>query len=1148
MLTEEEQWKVGRPTRETIVMDMETDNTNVPRNEDSDLQLDTGKEDGPQESGLSNMDRENTRKPGAEMETALPRGLDEPSGDQYLQTGTDPIHGEKMGGQPDAVGDANMTTDSAPSWYNKKLNPRIDSGDSEEGIEQQDGTEVGILQGNEAGTTTRSRKRQISVKDLGDTEASGQLQRDIRTGDHANGVAIHMQDETGGIEHLTEESEGRGHGTATTTENSGQNTKDAPEATTREQAVKEQEAGESETPLEAERGKNTATGGVHENRDPETKEDRHTKTSSDERRRKSNDVGQGAQPLAPVEIAKNIAERNYVNKTLALLSPPKYDQFTNIVSAYDVVITREDLPRLQTDTKLNDGNIDWILRWWGGQVNGSFGKKPSPPQSNPQLPRCYFASTYWYARMTSDGVFSHDNVKNWTAKFEILQQYDLMIIPIHVPARDHWILAVIDFKKKKTTIYDSIEQDITRPPHPEIHAHLMTWMTQEHQARNIPFDVNEWEAIRGQQTPQQGYGKDVGVDCGVFVIAYTMYLSTNRPFGFSQADMSSLLNWIEQTMIGYGIGNNTFDPMKDADALETNSSSMNRWTLLVKDCDICPTGSKRKGGWVEPAPRTKLTKASPNVPPPVTISTARGRQARKHKSSGMRDTSPTAVQTWQPPLDALTRGIRNMGCSCSTGTVVALQLCFHIAPLTRILQEPLPQPAAFLVETLHRYTTGKGTLDLQDLIPMPNTSKPEDAGELLSQFLLQIRVAKPGYKLPTTLSLLPAKTLLLSLRTTVFTSPSSRAEGDSNTIIFQIDRATLTGNKNTTGMQFPLKLERECQVIARCGSKGTEYELQEVVVHLVDSKKGHYITYLKPAGGPHWALFDDNIVKWVQEKEVLDQEATILVYTRPDSVVETEPITIPDDGQEDRGPREMGDSGSVTATTGNNIPGKAVRESADTRQSSAPSNRLETRDHSLYRELLERAFQDPVTEESDLVKVMPGPPNRDQQLQEEAKQKLETRVFQDHLQEHGLREEEVEAFGNCLFLSIVRHVTKQADMYSTETPKDLETRYKTTAITIRKLALDHMLEHRLSFENSFGKKTSTLMVNDQIAADNGTDSMMEEVPAPEMERDALDSALDLDLDSYCGRMRSETAQGDELTIRAAAWALQINIRILKLNS
>jgi len=59
---------------------------------------------------------------------------------------------------------------------------------------------------------------------------------------------------------------------------------------------------------------------------------------------------------------------------------------------------------------------------------------------------------------------------------------------------------------------------------------------------------------------------------------------------------------------------------------------------------------------------------------------------------------------------------------------------------------------------------------------------------------------------------------------------------------------------------------------------------------------------------------------------------------------------------------------------------------------------------------------------------------------------------------------------------------------------------------------------------------------------------MEEELATEMERDALDSALDPDLDHYCKRMRSETTQGDELTIRATAWVLRINIQVLKLNS
>ena len=99
----------------------------------------------------------------------------------------------------------------------------------------------------------------------------------------------------------------------------------------------------------------------------------------------------------------------------------------------------------------------------------------------------------------------------------------------------------------------------------------------------------------------------------------------------------------------------------------------------------------------------------------------------------------------------------------------------------------------------------------------------------------------------------------------------------------------------------------------------------------------------------------------------------------------------------------MDDSGSVTTTKGYNKLWKAVRESADTQQSYAPGNMMETGDHSLYQELLERAFQDPATEESDLEKVMvPGPSDKDQQLQEEAKQRQETRVFQDYLQEHEL--------------------------------------------------------------------------------------------------------------------------------------------------
>jgi hypothetical protein len=260
-------------------------------------------------------------------------------------------------------------------------------------------------------------------------------------------------------------------------------------------------------------------------------------------------------------------------------------------------------------------------------------------------------------------------------------------------------------------------------------------------------------------------------------------------------------------------------------------------------------------------------------------------------------------------------------------------------------------------------------------------------------------------------------------------------------------------------------------------------------------------------------------------------------------MVEKETITIPDDGQEDRSPPEMDEtrinhSGSTTDTTGSSTSEKETREPADTLQPSAPSNTPETGDHSLYRELLERECQDPATQERDLEEVMSGPSNKDRQLQEDAKQVQEMRAFQDYFREHGQREEEVDVFGNCLFLSITRHVSEQEDMYSTETPEDPKSLYRETASTVLNLALDHMLEHRSAFEVSFGRRPTTLMTTDQMAANREIDTVMEEELATEMERDALDSALDPDLDGYCKRMRSETAHGDDLIIRVTTWALR----------
>jgi hypothetical protein len=123
-----------------------------------------------------------------------------------------------------------------------------------------------------------------------------------------------------------------------------------------------------------------------------------------------------------------------------------------------------------------------------------------------------------------------------------------------------------------------------------------------------------------------------------------MYLSTNRPFEFNQTDIPNLRNWIAQTMISFGIGNNTFAPTRDVDETGTYTNNMDRWTFLVKDFANWPTGSQRKGGYIAPPPRKRPTQTPPTIPPPEVTREVRRHQTRKLKIAGMPDKNPNVNQ------------------------------------------------------------------------------------------------------------------------------------------------------------------------------------------------------------------------------------------------------------------------------------------------------------------------------------------------------------------------------------------------------------------------------------------------------------------------------------------------------------------------
>ena len=169
--------------------------------------------------------------------------------------------------------------------------------------------------------------------------------------------------------------------------------------------------------------------------------------------------------------------------------------------------------------------------------------------------------------------------------------------------------------------------------------------------------------------------------------------------------------------------------------------------------------------------------------------------------------------------------------------------------------------------------------------------------------------------------------------------------------------------------------------------------------------------------------------------------------------------------------------------TGEEGPGEGALEGQDTRvkednilQPPASGNLPETGERSLY--------------ELDLGENTTQQLKEERQMQEDAKQEQELQTFQVYLHEHGLKEEETDPFGNCLFFSLSRQVVPmQEGVYSTTSPGDTEDSYKTTVLSIRNQALEYMLSHHMEFEDSFGRRISVMPETDPTTTSTETDVM-----------------------------------------------------------
>ena len=129
-------------------------------------------------------------------------------------------------------------------------------------------------------------------------------------------------------------------------------------------------------------------------------------------------------------------------------------------------------------------------------------------------------------------------IRRWTTEKKLDWK---VIIPVHQP--NHWVLAVVDLKRKVVSYYDSLrgqDEDVVRD--------LKRWVVDE--AKNKlkeEWNIAEWK----EEYPEKIPGQYNTYDCGMFMLSYARNIASftdeedeeelaNNTFTFDQKDMVNL--------------------------------------------------------------------------------------------------------------------------------------------------------------------------------------------------------------------------------------------------------------------------------------------------------------------------------------------------------------------------------------------------------------------------------------------------------------------------------------------------------------------------------------------------------------------------------------------------------------------------------
>ncbi|XP_040437062.1 sentrin-specific protease 1 isoform X1 [Falco naumanni] len=181
--------------------------------------------------------------------------------------------------------------------------------------------------------------------------------------------------------------------------------------------------------------------------------------------------------------------------------------------AFRLTITRKDIQTLNNLNWLNDEIINFYMNLLMER------------SKEKGLPAVHAFNTFFFTKLKMAG---YQAVKRWTKKVDIFS-VDLLLVPIHLGV--HWCLAVVDFRKKTITYYDSmggINSEACRT--------LLQYLKQESlDKKRKEFDTNGWSLLskKSQEIPQQMNGSD----CGMFACKYADCITKDKPINFTQQHM-----------------------------------------------------------------------------------------------------------------------------------------------------------------------------------------------------------------------------------------------------------------------------------------------------------------------------------------------------------------------------------------------------------------------------------------------------------------------------------------------------------------------------------------------------------------------------------------------------------------------------------